>query len=108
MREIKFRCYYHGEMNYDPELLYNENVNLNEQIDELAYYGVLMQYTGLKDKNGTDIYEGDVIRFKVGDIVSYYVVKFENGGFNHNENLEYIDVVGNIYENPELNNIIQK
>ena len=74
---------------------------------------ILMQYTGLKDKNGTEIYEGDIVREKNADDEGIVVeVVWQKGAFYGRENgfePEYLvddflegEVIGNIYENPKL------
>ena len=109
MRTIKFRYFRNGEMNYNPDLILNDFVDLNEQIEELEENGVLMEYTGLKDRDDKEIYEGDVLRMVVGDIISYHLMEFKKGRFTCFEDsisdsqFEYLEVVGNIYENPDLN-----
>ena len=70
---------------------------------------ILMQFTGLKDKNGKEIYEGDIIK---GDRNGYkpHTVDFILGSFVGNYGLKYdvglenerVEVIGSIYENPEL------
>src|SRR5512146_66283 len=74
----------------------------------------LMQYTGLKDKNGKEIYEGDVVEVEDGPNKKKREIVFKDGAFSLkllNGATEYlpnyvrygqIEVIGNIYENPEL------
>lgn len=74
---------------------------------------VVMQYTGLKDKNGKEIYEGDIV--KRGKTVGKIV--WNNGGFRWHTNFTPLnfmpmsinfefehEIIGNIYENPKLLN----
>jgi uncharacterized phage protein (TIGR01671 family) len=119
MREIKFRswdCYENQMHNGVESGIYEDPDEIIpfDKVLELACYEV-MQYTGLKDKNGKEIYEGDVLGY-VTD--TKWIVGFKNGAFtlsyqNSNINILYdcdiadgkvthMKVLGNIYENPEL------
>ena len=115
MREIKFRAWYNGE---HPEFSLTDKRRMTEipdnNLSRLGNEYILMQYTGLKDKNGKEIYEGDIIEVLneeeyIGDAV-VVSVEFKNGcfvdSFFHwafNNIKEYKrEVIGNIYENLEL------
>ena len=85
--------------------------------DEFPY--ILMQSTGLKDKNGVEIFEGDIVQYRDGEysylgIVKRDCYKFFIDGIEPDDNYDFIDVsntfdgtssleiIGNIHENPEL------
>ena len=65
-----------------------------------AGYEDLMQFTGLKDKNGKEIYEGDIVRQDYDNALCE--VKFISGCFSPFKHDGQFVVIGNIYENPEL------
>jgi uncharacterized phage protein (TIGR01671 family) len=116
-REIKFRAWDKmEEMVYIDDFYWFEEEGVHDSNGEGHYcHYELMQYTGLKDKNGKEIYEGDIIgNTKYSEMYPKQIV-FYNGSFGFWDKEDSIpeffmlyrylssrEVIGNIYENPEL------
>ncbi|MGE6893814.1 YopX family protein [Priestia flexa] len=120
MREIKFRAWNTREQFIDTAWLIDwehEKICHSKHNQSKLDDCILMQYVGLKDKNGKEIYEGDII--KLGTEERFYVAWHDykqeftfrgyDGGYYPNtyrgatRDDEYgWEVIGNIYENKEL------
>jgi len=122
MRETKFRAWVEAYkiMEYIDDWYWFEENGVHNSNGSGHYCSFsIMQYTGLKDKNGKEIYEGDIVRLDNRDIGGSITVgevmfntdqtlsRLEWGlwtkrGYHWTDFLGYLEVIGNIYENPEL------
>ena len=134
MREIKFRIWDTEnkemlkvqELDFEPTFFGGRIAIRPDQYSD--YFDtedmILMQYTGLKDKNGKEIYEGDIVQhlYEFSDVTDRYLIDYDEDDLSYvfqnisNKNRfialedlydedygDYaIEVIGNIYENPEL------
>lgn len=141
-REIKFRAYdFRHEKMFKVDAVYKDQIDYEDDgetdfDDYASMYGylsreevVLMQYTGLKDKNGVEIYEGDIVEINVtktdwqnknrSSELAKFIVVYDHSSFclkkigedkflmafcslNENGFLSKEKLIGNIYQNPEL------
>jgi uncharacterized phage protein (TIGR01671 family) len=127
MRELKFRAWdtlqslmilpdyadwedFFIEPNGDVFVSYDSSTNWSSYRDRRKVDLVIMQYTGLKDKNGNDIYEGDLVSLnkKIGKVyygAAMFFLKInsedDSRSLSHVRN-EPLEVIGNIYQNPDL------
>jgi uncharacterized phage protein (TIGR01671 family) len=130
-REIKFRAwdkidkkmYYNVGVSVNGTQVYeNEFIPENIILDRGQEVLIPLQFTGLKDKNSKEIYEGDILNQKlekttedhwtVCGSLGFYpenakIVEWDRdgwylGSWRLSGELRYLEVIGNIYENPEL------
>ncbi|CAK1254995.1 hypothetical protein LMG30237_ALEAABJJ_01635 [Fructobacillus tropaeoli] len=134
MREIKFREWdqnrheiYGGDI---PGMSYGNREDFDDMVgfrfahtESIDYEGteefknkrILEQYTGLHDKNGKEIYEGDIAEWddfgnkRVGYVTFCPDIQFVTanhdynfGDFAYQDTKEYLTIIGNVHENPEL------
>lgn len=125
-REIKFRAWspdnkemYYADADYSFRV-YNNSISYRPhyESDELEYYSTdpgdgekkieVMEYTGFKDGKGKEIYEGDIMDFGSNRVfyISYvgcqFVATFSERVINMMIPIYNFEIVGNIYQNPEL------
>lgn len=124
VREIKFRAWFGGEMHQEIVIVdpnwrgfgcpLNSGIADFQSHDDPESPMVLEQFTGLYDRNGAEIYEGDVVLHRNGEMftiiysehVPWFVFR-EMDGQGHEYlpsigDYDELEICGNIHENPEL------
>jgi len=114
-REIKFRAW---DVESPCMITWDEIQNqwdiegYTQSIFKNDHY-ICMQFTGLKDKNGIEIFEGDVLKLSNGELGEvtyfsnrcfYFISKFRASVLWELFNFYNIEVIGNIFDNPDLIN----
>ena len=114
-REIKFRVWLKSQSLMLKDVRWVNLEAATSGLTGLQHSELLLQFTGLKDEKGVEIYEGDIVRnnfdlsvYKVKyvtkDWYSFCFINLSTNECNHLYEFDDIDieVIGNIYENPEL------
>ena len=115
-REIKFRAWHEDAKDMvwfglGENLFHALNIETNERFTlDLTDGHPIMQYTGLKDNNGVEIYDGDILRGIAGNYVVIWSAselgcgwkKIRGGSVTDIGTGHESEVIGNIYETPEL------
>lgn len=119
MREIKFRAWDKLDDKFiTHEQLMNQAFNVYKSINTENTNWKYQQYTGLKDKNGVEIYEGDIVsldswspkEMQIFFIEGAFCLANKDGQYVgdihyiHHAGIEQCSVIGNIYQNKELLN----
>lgn len=114
MREIKFRAWDKEKAKMIKDFRFDEFNDVNDYFADNDF--IFMQFTGLKDKNNKEIYEGDIVHFKtlrskeyIGEVKSYedaasFFVVAKEHYMECLDDVYDLEVLGNIYENKELLN----
>jgi len=109
-RKLKFKIWDSiANVMYDPFEL--KEIMINKKAPNMAKHYIYLQFIGLLDKSGKEIYEGDIIKAIVNDEEFIGRIVWDSGCFNwvKQNGVEYqlgnlqtteIEVIGNIYENP--------
>ncbi len=106
LRSISYPCKYGENNKFGSDSIGFKNIN--------DKYFDIMQFTGVLDKNGVKIFDGDIVKVKgtkrVGEYITF--IRWNNTGFRLDKNLTYlndnillpksIEVIGNIHENKDL------
>ncbi|HNG96931.1 MAG TPA: YopX family protein [Candidatus Absconditabacterales bacterium] len=115
MQDIKFRAYIKHlkilievqRINFDCKMVEGYIVHQDEgDMSEFSFEDVyISEYTGLKDKNGKEIWEGDIVSYTINGVEKITEVGYDKGSyypFNKKTFPEFSEVIGNIYQNFEL------
>jgi len=90
--------------------IYHHSTGGTEEIEMLSEGSIGMEYLGLEDKNKKEIYEGDIVKIDhpFSHRTAYVIHDNESAKFRTNNSTgdlisgEFVEIIGNIYENPEL------